>query len=122
MSNLTAFLMGSLIWDFSCLDVEGNPETLQSFEVWVCKPGVQGQPAQADKLAEASVPSTCTEADIWQTLADPVMQSLQPGTYEFFVRAVDAHGNRSDFSPPFVVSWDRVKPSAPTAVRLILAP
>jgi hypothetical protein len=150
MSNLTSFLMGSLIgasivgqvqpvklepggsygWDYNCLNWQGGPETLQSFEIWITSPSVQGVPGSqggialdpADKVTGIVIPESCVAAGTWQTLTDPIMQPLTPGAYKAWVRGIDTHGNKGDWSDPLVVSWDRVSPAVPTALRWTPAP
>jgi len=95
-------------WDFSGVDLEGNPEQLTSFELSTV----------AAPTVVVTVPA-CAASGAMSCQSVLSGLNLTPGVHALHVRAVDLAGNRSDWSENLTVILDPIPPSAPTGCRLL---
>lgn len=101
-------------WDHDGLDINGNPENVQSFELAVTRHTVPPTPPdQAIRRATVAPANGTTTYD-----ATTLFQGLPDGGYDVYARAVDTSGNVSEWTGPLFVLTDRVSPTPPSNLRL----
>lgn len=105
-------LGSEVTWDEVTSDVDGNPETMDSYEVVIT---LDGADPNFDALSNLSVLHPVTKAQL-----GPLLIGLPPGEYQIWVQAVDVSFNRSEFSAPLgITNGDTIPPAAPMGLRLV---
>ena len=106
----------SVVWDHTKLDIQGNPESLASFDVALTSTAAASPDAAGAVLRQVSVPEGGPSP--WSIVDTELFAGQGPGVYAVWVRAVDSTGNKSTWHGPLGVAWDRVVPAAPSGIRV----
>jgi hypothetical protein len=97
----------ALEWDPVTLDVNGGPETIAYYTI------VNTDDTDSPPNIKKSVDSPGLSVAL-----DPLFTGLAAGNYKLWVQATDTAGNKSGWSVPLDVSWDRAAPQIPAGLRI----
>lgn len=103
-----------LAWDAPTTNADGTPLTdLAGFVVAIS--------AAAEDLNTGGVQLARVKVEdpvLLEQALTPLVEGLQPNTYQLWVLAYDESGNKSEWSQPLLLYLDRNVPGAPGGLRI----